>query len=211
MRDMNLTYKVFKEQLEKQSKRKFLIFSSKDRNNILRTPVVNSPTFNRDFSVLVPSRFHEVRGLCLFWEIFPEEIRFEILIELEEKIKKFDFKKQIELKSLLDPEIRYLFLYETKRYSSHEIFGNFLQQGLEALFLVKLKKNTKKVKRPQRKRGYHDKGTLRCFSIWSHKWKPSSDWSLTELQNSRERNQNLQEKYTLKVINSLRIKLPQGE
>lgn len=202
MRDMNLTYAVFKEQYRKQSERKFSILSSKD-SNILRNAVVTNPTFQWEYDIHISSKFNDVRGLCLYWEKLPENIRYEIYFLLLDKIKKFDFKKQVELESLLDPETRIIFLFLSKKYSSYEIFGNLLHLGLEAIRKIKYKKKCKKVKKPQRKRGYHDKGILRCFAIWNHKWKPSSDFSLTELQNQIERHHFLHNKNKLRVKNYL--------
>lgn len=54
---------------------------------------------------------------------------------------------------------------------------------MEALLKLKLRKKVlPNVRKPQRKRGYHDHGALRP----RHTWKPSSDYSLTEKQNEIE-------------------------
>lgn len=203
MRDMNLTYLIFKEQFEQQLNRKLSKESTKDIK-ILRSAVIDSPTFLRDFEIRLPSKFFQIRGLCLIWDRLPINLRFEVLLCLEEKIKKFDFKKQLELKCLVDPEVRLKFLYQTRRYSSHQVFGNLIFDSIESLKFIKIKKKSSKVKKPQRKRGYDDKGTLRSYDIWCHRWTPSFDWSLTELQNEQEKIRNLQKKHLSRIINFLR-------
>jgi hypothetical protein len=198
MRDMNLTYLNFKEQYNNQLKKRFSIMLTKDIK-ILRSAVIDSPTFLRDYEIRLPSSFFLIRALCMFWEFFPENIKWEIFLLLEQKIEKFDFKKQVELKALLDPKTRISFLYLTEKYTSHEIFGNLLQTISLCFHEVKFQKKSTKIKKPQRKRGYNDKGTLRSYDIWSHKWKPSSDWSLTDLQTKQERKHDLRLKYIFKV------------
>jgi hypothetical protein len=205
MRDMNLTYLIFKNQFRQQLNRK-LSKCGTENIEILRDAVIDNPTFLRDFEIVLPRKFHQIRGLCLIWDSLPEILRFEIYLQLEERISSFEFKKQLELKSLIEPEIREKFLYLTERYSSHQIFGNLIFDAIESLKFVKIKRKSTKVKKPQRKRGYDDKGTLRSFDIWSHRWKPSFDWSLTELQNKQERTRSLQEKYLNKFVNFLRSK-----
>lgn len=203
MRDMNLTYLVFKEQLEQQLNKK-LSKMFHENIKILRSAVIDNPTFLRRFRLVLPRKFHSLRGLCTIWDRLPENIRYEVFLLLEEKIENFDFKKKLELKLLLSPETRYSYLHRTKKYSSHEIFGNLIQESIKALSEIKILKISNKVKKPQRKRGYDDKGTLRSYDIWCHTWTPSFDWSLTDLQNQKERHHKLQEKYTLKLKNSLR-------
>lgn len=206
MRDKNLSYLVFKEQFDKQLNKKFLTLFSKDIK-ILRTPVVDSPTFLSEYELLLPRKFVHIRGLCLLWEKLPEVLQFEVFLRLEKEIEKFDFKKQLELKFLLNPETRYIFLFSSQRYSSYEIFGNLIQESLEAFEKIRIFRRNKKIRYPQRKRGYNDKGTLRSFDIWSHRWKPFFDWSLTDLQNQIERNLALRQKHFLRIRNSLRILL----
>lgn len=203
MRDMNLTYLVFKEQLDTQLNKKVKQLFSKDIL-ILRSAVIDNPTFPKDFRLILPRKFYLLRGLCLIWDKLPESLGFEIFLLLEEEIEKLDFKKKLELKLLINLKTRYQYLYRTRRYSSHEIFGNLLHDSQKAISEVKISKVCTKVKKPQRKRGYDDKGTLRSYDIWSHKWTPSFDWSLTELQNQKEKKQKLQEKYTSLLIKLLR-------
>lgn len=200
MRDMNLTYAVFKEQYKQQSERKFSLFCSKESKNILRSAVVTTPTFpEKFFNLQVNNRFKTIRGLCLFWEKLPESIRYEVYFLLLERIKKFDTKKQLELNLLIDLDTRIPFLFKSKRYSSHEIFGNLIQEGIQAIRSISFRKKSLKVIKPQRKRGYDDKGTLRCFAIWNDKWKPSFDWSFTDIQNYLERKQTRLENHLLNI------------
>jgi hypothetical protein len=188
MRDKNLSYLVFEQQFDKESKRRFQ--SSKSKIKILRDAVIDSPTFLSDFEVVLPSDYRRIRGLCLYWERLPEILRYEVFLLLENRIKYFDTKKQKELIFLMNLKCRNIFLFKSQRFTSHQIFGNFLQDGVEALIQLKLRKKSTTINLPQRKRGYDDKGTLRSYDIWMDKWKPSSDFSLTEAQNEKERKQN---------------------
>lgn len=207
MRDMNLTYSIFEKQFRQQLNKKFLNYSS-ENIKILRSAVIDNPTFLRDFELRLPNKFHEIRGLCIIWDSLPETISFEVYLLLLEKIKKFDIKKQFELNILIEPEIRLKYLYLTKRYSSYEVFGNLIFDSIRSLSFIKIIQKSTLVRKPQRKRGYDDKGTLRSYDIWSHNWKPSFDWSLTALQNKYERKHKLQEKHQSSLIKFLReIKL----
>jgi hypothetical protein len=85
------------------------------------------------------------------------------------------------------------FLFETQRYTSNEIFGNFLGNDAQDLFLV-LKVGIRKFnpRRTIRRRGYQDHGSRKP----DEKWLPQSDFSFTEYQNEKEKKQYL---FTLTV------------
>lgn len=206
MRDMNQSYLNFTEHFNKQLERKFSIIMSKDIK-ILRSAVIDNPTFFCDFDLILPRKYKEIRGIIIILDKLPEILRYEILLCIEERILSFDFKKQVELRVLLDQKTKEKYLYYTQRYTSHEIFGVLIQEAITSLLSIKLYKKNKKVKKPQRKRGYDDKGTLRSYDIWQHNWKPSSDWSLNDLQNQIERQITLREKYLSRIIKFIENKL----
>lgn len=181
MRDKNLNFIQFSQSVEKQLIQKLYHFS-----RVRRTSVVANPTFLRDYYLVLPKKYNEIRNLCVVVHfILKDAMYWKLRLDLEDKIEQFDLKKQLELKLLLKSRQSCLvYLYETNRYTSHEIFGNIVGSVQKDLDQVKLKKVSKKVVKPQRKRGYHDKGSLRP----KEKWLENSDWSFTELQNEKERN-----------------------
>lgn len=184
MRDKNLNFIQFSQSVEKQLNKKANHYS-KDR----RTSVIDSPTLVENYDLVLPRKFNEVRNLCVIVHFINEDfLKWKLRLDLENKITKFDLKKQLELKLLLSSKEKMLtFLYETNKYSSHEIFGNIIGISLQDLNKVKFSKRTTKVRRTQRKRGYDDKGSLRP----REKWLECFDWSFTELQNEKERNLNV--------------------
>lgn len=185
MRDKNQTTLLnFKDQIENFLEKKIQTIE------ILRTAVVDNPTLLEDFLLEnFPKKLYQIKGLCiLFHYIEPEPLRFKFLFKLEEEIKRYSLKEQRELKLLIySKEICLKFLFETKKYSSHEIFGNILHEGIRSLRLIKLRRKIFKINKPNRKRGYHDKGSLRS----QDRWLPSYDYTLTELQNKKEYETNL--------------------
>lgn len=70
------------------------------------------------------------------------------------------------------------------RMSEGDFYGNFVPRMVQALKSIKLRRryisvmeDTRKVKKPQRKRGYSDKGSRRPF----HKWLPWNAYAKEEL------------------------------
>lgn len=152
---------------------------------ILRTAVVDNPTLLEHLNFRnFPRKLYQIKGLCiLIHYLEPEPLYYKFLFKLEEEIKRYSLKEQRELKLLLySKEVCLKFLFHTKKYSSHEIFGNLINEGIKALRLIKFQRINTKVKKPQRKRGYHDRGSLRS----SDRWLPTYDFTLTELQNKKE-------------------------
>jgi hypothetical protein len=117
----------------------------------------------------------------------PEEVFWQVHLDLGEKsFEHFNQKQQLEIKILLESrEICSTYLYESKRFTSNQLFGNYLGNDVQELentlkwTWVSQHKARKKVRR----RGYQDKGSRRPLT----KWRPTSDWSLTEEQNVKER------------------------
>lgn len=196
MRDKNLNFIQFEQSVEKfiATKHSF----SKDR----RTSVVNSPTLLEQNNVALPSKFVPLRDLCIIVHFVKEEpLRFRLLLDLEEKIGKFDLRKQRELKLLLySKNVMLKYLFKTKKYSSSEIFGNLIFNGLKVLQSLQIRRKSTKVIKAQRKRGYDDKGSLRP----REKWLECYDYSFTERQNEQEKKQNLHQKSTTFIIKYLK-------
>lgn len=130
-----------------------------------------------------------LRGLAVISYYVPELLGWKIREILEEKSKKLNFKDQMRLQNLLiSKESCLVYLFETQEFTSHEIFGNLLREGLKELERIKVYIPKYKLVKTQRKRGYDDKGSLRP----SDRWLPSFDYSLTELQNEIEKKRYLQ-------------------
>jgi hypothetical protein len=195
MRDKNLNFIQFSAAVENFIESKHKI--SKDR----RTTVVNSPTLLEEFYLVLPRKFMDFRNICITLHYIKEEpLRYRILLDMEERLTRFDSKKQLELKLLLhSKETMLKFLYLTRKYSSHEIFGNLINKGIQSLNNLKLKRRNTKILKTQRKRGYDDKGSLRPKEKWLEKY----DFSFTTCQNEKEKKQYLHQKSITKLLKYL--------
>lgn len=199
MRDKNLNFKQFNIQFEKELQRNLNDFSTKFfANNVL-----DSPTLLEEFELILPRTFRLLRCLCIFQWYFPEILHWRILMDLKEK--KFAFlneKQRIEIQLLLESkETMLTYLYETKRYSSHEIFGNILRNDSRELFqILNLKSRSRKVRKTQRRRGYQDHGSRKP----AEKWSESYDRTFTERMNEIEARRYHLNKLTNRLIKILR-------
>jgi len=206
MRDKNLHPQQFYIQFEKKLKR---VLTQSER--FLRTAVSDSPTTldSTVISISYPRTFREIRALAVAQWFFPENLHWRILLDLQEKnFNQFNLHQRLELSLYLDSkEIALKYLYETKRYSSYEIFGNFLgndlNQALKSLRITE--KRSRKPVRNTRVRGYRDKGGRKP----AHKWLPSNDFLLTEHQNEVERRNYLLFKTSIRLKEILREFLQQ--
>lgn len=196
MRDKNLNYIKFCDQIEVFVTRKTKTIE------ILRRAVVTSPTLLEENFKL---KFHNnklinLRGLAVLSYYVPEILGWKIRFELEEKAKRLNLKDKKKLELLLiSKEIALCYLYETNEFSSHEIFGNVIDKGLETLKFLKIIERKIRVKKTQRRRGYDDKGSLRS----QDRWLPSHDYTLTNLQNKINKETDLHKR----VIHYLEIYL----
>lgn len=179
MRDKNFNPIKFFEQLEQQNTVVPTMCES------LRKQVVDDPNFLTANTLLIlPDKLQEIEALALLSWWMPLEVRYLVQLGIEEKIKKLSPEDQVISKILLKTkEEALIWLSETSVLHSRDFFGNFLRKGVLALRSLKFVQRKIKIVKPQRKRGYHDHGSLRP----SHCWKPTSDWSLTEQQNQIER------------------------
>lgn len=199
MRDKNQNYIQFSDQIASFLKKKTQTIE------ILRRAVIDTPTFLEDYEIIVRNnKLISLRGLAVLSYYVPEILGWKIREVLEKKLYKLNSKDQLRLSSLLiNKESMLVFLYETQEFSSNEIFGNLLREGLLELKRLKIYRPTYKIKRPQRKRGYDDKGSLRS----SDRWLPSEDYELTELQNEIEKKSDLHLRTKLKLESYLRKKV----
>jgi hypothetical protein len=179
MRDVNLDLNQFSIQIEQRLKR------YQEKFNGLRMQVVNSSTFTQNFSgfILKNLKLTDFQALCIASWYMPEEISYTLRFDLEDYNLKFDIdSRNINTLLLKSKAEMILFLQETKLWHTRDFFGNVLPSKIKVLEDLRFRKISTKVKEIQRKRGYHDHGTLRP----KHLWLPTSDFSLTELQNQIE-------------------------
>lgn len=194
MRDKNFNPIKFFEQLEQH----VTVVSTMCES--LRKQVVDNPNFlTADTFLVLPDKLQEIEALALLSWWMPAEVRYLVQLGLEERIKKLSPDDQVITKILLSTKGEaLLWLSETSVFHSRDFFGNFLRKGVLALQSLKFVQRKTKIVKPQRKRGYHDHGSLRP----SHCWLPTSDWSLTEQQNFIEK-KRLSFKDTIKFLRGL--------
>lgn len=158
----------------------------------LTTSVVSSPNFlDGHLTDLKIPRFNKEKllGLCYlsnfagelrFWlqESIEKELtrRYNPNSNLDEKQKQILFLSKILMSGKAQAR---QFLIETDLWTEREFFGNYLNEHMLAVCfkIIKFKRPSDKVRKPQRKRGYNDKGSRRP----SHEWQPKYDHSLTKL------------------------------
>lgn len=123
-----------------------------------------------------------IRYAILVWYA-PEEEHFMLRLKLEEEAKNFSLEDQHLISQILSSKAEMLcFLIETKLWHERDFCGNILSWNDIKDLGFQVYQQITKIVIPQRKRGYHDKGSR----VESHRWLPKSDWSLTELQNQIE-------------------------
>lgn len=196
MRDKNLNFIQFQEQLDS------FIFKKLTLSESLRTAVVITPTLlNEETMIVYPRDFKGLRGLSLIVYYLPENLRWRIWLDLEQmSYSQLNSKQRIEIQILLAKrEMAQMYLFQSQRFSSHEIFGNIVYDGNKALRELKVFRESTKVVLPIRRRGYNDKGSLRS----PDRWLPDFDTTLTELQLRKEKRTHLHNK----SINRIKQKL----
>lgn len=168
-----------------------------------RNQIVNDPNFLKELSSFRFSSLKSENLLALAflsWEL-PEELGVLIRLDLEPYMKIMNKKDKIFFKIfLLDYSLSLVLISRSKRWHSRDFYGNFLKKGLESLALLRVRKRNSKVKRPKRKRGYHDHGSRRPDS----KWLPSFDWSFTLEQNQKESEEIYLDQLFHRIIRILR-------
>lgn len=185
MRDKNFNNILFLDQLER------ICTEVPSRALELRAQVVDNSNFLSEHHLLLPYDLKSLLGLTIVSWWLPEELGILIREEIRDnRLNRFCLEDktlfELNLKSKYDT---IKFLEDTNLWHSRDFFGNLLREGRKALERLKFKKNSNKVVYPERKRGYHDHGTL----VPATKWLPRSDFSLTELQNEIEEKRKSQE------------------
>lgn len=138
--------------------------------------------FTNQFRILNRKEENLVALSILSWYMNPE---IGILLRLElEKITQEDpiFKFLLKSKSSM-----LIFLDNTNRWHTRDFFGNILNKNLLSAILKSFRpiyETKKKVKTPERIRGYRDKGSLRK----NHEYHDFTDSSkeMIEMENQRE-------------------------
>lgn len=187
MRDKNPSFKQFYIQLEKTCQK---CLESKPFVKFFASAVPATPTLQTlrpEAKIRYPRTYRATRTLCILHWWMPEVVFWQVHLDLGEKsFEHFNQKQQLELKILLESrEICSTYLFESKRFSSNELFGNYLGNDVRELEMS-LKWTwvlPARAKMKVRRRGYQDKGSRRPLT----KWRPTSDWTLTEEQNVKER------------------------
>jgi len=196
MRDRNRNYIQFYKQLEK------VVVKKTTLSRLLRTTVSDNPTFPSDqLQIVYPRKFSELQGLALVFHYLPESLYWEIKLGLEDlNLNHLNRKQILELRIMFsskDNMVKYLYL--TQRYTSNEIFGNLVKNGVNSIKNLKIIERSTKVVKPVRKRGYTDKGSLRP----REKWLASHDYTLTNLQNEIETKRTRLDKSVIQITNYL--------
>jgi len=197
MRDKNLTYQQLNIQLEKMKERGISLFK-----NFSKERVIITPTLLEDYYFSYPRDYRLLRSLVIFQWYLPMEFHFRIWLDLTEmSFSHLNEKQRIELSILLSSQENCnKYLYETKRYTGNEIFGNILGTDLKELCKkLKVKKKNYKLVIPERRRGYNDHGSLRPFD----RWIPDSDFSLTEQQLLKEKEKYLIQRTIYRTLQTL--------
>lgn len=193
MRDKNQNYIQFTQQVENFLKKKLLL------PRLLRTAVSTSSTLKLDnYNIVYPRSYKDLRNLIVVNYYNPENLRWRIFLDLNEKsFSNLNNKQRIEISLLLHSKEKcFKYLYLTERYSSHEIFGNILETGCKVLGNLQIRKESTKLVVPEFRRGYRDKGSLRP----KERWLPDSDYSLTEMHMNKEKKTDLRNKTIIRLL-----------
>lgn len=159
--------------------------------NLLRTTIIDSPTFHEEYDshIVLPRTLEELLFLgVIVWFLPSKEHQLYLRLELE---RVSYFKENFVLRLLLKSKSSMImFLQDTNLWTQRSFFGNVLSKTMSQKVNrnLRFRKRNKKIRYPKRKRGYDDKGSLRL----AHEWKPSSDFSLTELQQEIEEERSSQ-------------------
>lgn len=175
----------------------------------LRGPVTHNGLTS--FAVRKYRKFRELEELAvLSWYIRKDDQDFGVLLrlDLEEKaISQFANKERLAI--LLSSKEEMLF-YLIRTQSDNDFFGNLLPSilkiGENLKFLTLYPKRARAV---QRHRGYRDHGSCRPET----RWLPTSDWSLTEIQNQLELEKSFQSTLLTQIQRRgcLAVRLPELE
>lgn len=163
---------------------------SKEVMKELRMQVVDNPNFTEEFLgfKLYNLNLVQMIGLSYVSWLLPEEIKFTLQLDLHEYITKLSLEDRFIVETILGSQVAAEeWLVDTNLWHTRDFFGNILPIWINTTKRLRYRKVNKKLKKLQRKRGYHDHGTLAP----SHTWLPKEDWSLTEEQNEIEQKRDI--------------------
>lgn len=168
----------------------YLIKETKEVMKELRMQVVDNSNFTENF---VGFKLHNLNlkqliGLSYGSWILPKELSVMLQLDLFEYTKRLSLEDQFIVETILGSKrAAEEWIIDTNLWHTRDFFGNILPLWARTLNNLSFRKVNKKLKRVQRKRGYHDHGTLAP----SHTWLPKEDWSLTEAQNELEKKRDI--------------------
>lgn len=155
------------------------------RSSALRSKVTDNSNYHGGkyfFKVQFIDYRRFVQLAILSWYM-DDEVRFVLQEDLREKLKTFDFDDRVALQLLLASKAECLiFLAETSLWHTRDFFGNIFRLDNNLDNCLQPTKPSLKLNKPQRKRGYSDKGSR----VEPHRWKPKEGYQLTELQEEIE-------------------------
>jgi len=141
----------------------------------------------------------ELMGYALSSWYIPDELGILLRISLEEKSKQYSYEDRTILQLFLQSKAEtIIFLIETNLWHTRDFFGNFLKDIEKSIIKLRFSNINRKVKAIQRKRGYHDHGSLKP----KDRWLPTFDYTLTQLQNEIELKRSSQE-FSLQFIRGM--------
>lgn len=144
----------------------------------LRDQVVNNPNLLADSDNVwiggIPNKKWDLITFVVTWKMLkPDWISVFIETEVSKRIRKLDFEDQVFIRTLMSLETEEQvtkFLYWTPYLGSRKLFGLVLNQDRIKAIWSKLEFRSStpsdRVKIPQRKRGYDDKGSKRPDHLW---------------------------------------------
>lgn len=156
----------------------------------LRMQVVDNPNFTEEFIgfKLYNLNLVQLMGMAYCSWLVPPELKFTLQLDISEYSQKLSLEDRFIVETILGSQVAAQdWLLDTQKWHTRDFFGNILPQWINTMKRMKFRKINKKLKKLQRKRGYHDHGTLAP----SHTWLPKEDWSLTEEQNEIEQKRRI--------------------
>lgn len=176
-------------------------FWSQQEISTLRNHVVDSSNLaeGKIFSLKGPKSLKNMIRYCILSWYAPEEIKWYLRLDLEEEAKSFSLEDQFLVSQFLSSKAEMLcFLLDTTLWHSRDFEGNIFNWDNIKNLGLRLINISVKVKRPQRKRGYHDHGSR----VENHRWLPKFDWSFIQEQNKLEQERENQ-KFTISLATGM--------
>lgn len=173
------------------------------RSNLFTTPVVNNPNFHYGESRFALKKLSskELAFLTIAsWYL--GDLGLYLRLDLEEELEKRELEDNYKIIADICIESRAhseIFILETKLWHSRDFYGNILPDIIRTLNALRFVNPSVKVKTPQRKRGYHDKGSR---ALDPH-WKYARDYSQDTRDFYERETQKLTFKQTTLLISGL--------